>query len=140
MGVVGVAVVNSVEWHALCNHQRYTFRMITRTPTVNFVHYVLAINIISHSLRCYRYRLEVIGAIVTFATAFFVWLDFTNSMTAGIAGFAMVWASNYTVGMNHNVTSNAQLQGKLTSVQRVMAYSNFETEDDELVQVVRLSS
>lgn len=77
------------------------------------------------------YRLETLGAIVVFFVAFLIFF-FKDSITGGLAGIAVMWASNFTVSMNFNVVFTTNLEANLTSLERIMEYSSLPSEDERL--------
>ena len=70
-----------------------------------------------------RYRLDTLGAIIVFGVAVLIYLlagsENIDYITGGLAGVAIVWASNFTVSMNFNVVYSTDLEAKLTSLERI---------------------
>ena len=59
-----------------------------------------------------------------------------NEITGGLAGIAIVWANNFTMSLNFNVLFSTDLEAKLTSLERIMEYSDMDPEDTELLDEV----
>ncbi len=55
-----------------------------------------------------------------------------TEVTAGLAGTAILWATNFTMALNFNVTLSTDLEAKLTSLERVIEYADLNPESRRL--------
>lgn len=68
-------------------------------------------------------RTELMGALVTLATALLCWVA-RDSITGGLAGFALTWAYNLTLSLQFVVLGVTDAEARFVSVERVTHYVN----------------
>jgi ABC-type multidrug transport system fused ATPase/permease subunit len=74
-------------------------------------------------------RLELLGSLVTLASAMLCWyLGLHQSLSGGAAGFALIWAFNFTISLNFNVVFSTEAEAKLNCVERVLDYASLPPE------------
>lgn len=76
------------------------------------------------------------GAVIVFAVALLIFLlqdtELGSEITGGLAGVAILWATNFTMALNFNVIFSTDLEAKLTSLERIMEYSDLTPESSKL--------
>lgn len=72
--------------------------------------------------RWLAFRLETIGAFISFAVATACWA-MRDQMSAPLSGLAIVWSFNLTVTLNFIVLSTSDLESKGVSLERILEYA-----------------
>ena len=72
--------------------------------------------------RWLAFRLETIGAFISFAVATACWA-MRDQMSAPLSGLAIVWSFNLTVTLNFIVLSTSDLESKGVSLERIVEYA-----------------
>ncbi len=76
-------------------------------------------------------RLENLGALVTFFTGILCWY-YRSVISPELTGLALLWAFNFTISLNFMVSKSTELESKMTSVQRMLDYTNNLTPEASL--------
>ena len=92
-----------------------------------------AVRTLIGSNRWLSLRLDLLGGVVVFSAAF---LAFVLDLDGSLAGLCVLWSINMTMSLNFSTINLTESESKLTSVQRVVKYSDVEQEsgrrdDDE---------
>jgi ABC-type multidrug transport system fused ATPase/permease subunit len=72
-------------------------------------------------------RLDVLGALVSFAAAVVCW-SLRRTLPPGLAGMMMIWAQVFTICLNFIIVNTTEAEAKLTSMQRVAQFLELEQE------------
>ena len=72
--------------------------------------------------RWLAFRLETIGAFISFAVATACWA-MRDQISAPLSGLAIVWSFNLTVTLNFIVLSTSELENKGVSLERILEYA-----------------
>jgi ABC-type multidrug transport system fused ATPase/permease subunit len=72
-------------------------------------------------------RLEVIGAIVSFAVALACW-SLRDALSGSLAGLAIIWSFNLTITLNFFVLSTSEFESKGVSLERCLEFAKLAPE------------
>jgi len=98
-------------------HDRFILENAAKSDMSANTHFVYTV-----ASRWLHIRLEMLGAIVVFATSLLAVLG-RKTLGPGMAGLALTYALSVTFAITNLVTSFSELQNQLVSVERVREYS-----------------
>ena len=73
------------------------------------------------------FRMGLMGTIFTFSVAVAIVLK--KNVDASLAGFVLIFALNYSKGMEDTIKRSANFQFNMNSIERIVEFSEIETED-----------